>query len=131
FFPECQSEGHHSITTSARVSIIVGISIPIAFAVLRFIRSSKRVGTSIGRSLGFVPLIKPPVVGPFRIGATRMPKHPDNRNSTPLLSYGRQGPSGRPAKEGDELAATHPDSSDLQSGKDMFRLKPSDPEYPL
>src|SRR5262249_37013317 len=46
----------HSITASARVSIIGGSSRPIAFAVLRLITSSNLVACSIGRSAGLVPL---------------------------------------------------------------------------
>src|SRR5262249_46273132 len=45
----------HSITSSARNRIEVGISMPIALAVLRFTTNSNLLGCSIGRSAGFVP----------------------------------------------------------------------------
>jgi hypothetical protein len=45
----------HSITSSARSSIAVGISMPIALAVFRFTINSYVVGCSIGRSAGFAP----------------------------------------------------------------------------
>src|SRR3954471_2825240 len=51
----------HSITSSARKRSAVGISMPIAFAVFRFMTNSYLVGCSIGRSTGFVPLRMLPV----------------------------------------------------------------------
>src|SRR5262245_47115447 len=45
----------HSITSSARSRRDVGISTPIALAVLRLITNSNLVGCSIGRSAGFAP----------------------------------------------------------------------------
>src|SRR5262249_33027263 len=45
----------HSITSSARVSMVGAMSRPSALAVLRLITSSKRVGCSTGRSPGFAP----------------------------------------------------------------------------
>ena len=47
---------HHSITSSAVASSLSGMVTPSAFAVLRFIRSSNVVGSSIGKSPGFAPL---------------------------------------------------------------------------
>src|SRR5262249_27507679 len=46
----------HSITSSARASSVVGISRPMALAVLRLNTSSYRVGAWTGRSAGFSPL---------------------------------------------------------------------------
>src|SRR5262245_27156428 len=46
----------HSITSSARVSIVGGRSRPNALAALRLITSSNFVGCSTGRSAGFKPL---------------------------------------------------------------------------
>ena len=46
----------HSITLSARVRRLGGISRPSAFAVFRLITSSNLVGCSTGRSAGFAPL---------------------------------------------------------------------------
>src|SRR5262245_60566494 len=46
----------HSITSSARASIIGGISRPIAFAVLTLITSVNLVGRSIGKSAALAPL---------------------------------------------------------------------------
>jgi hypothetical protein len=46
----------YSITSSARVSRIGGISRPIALAVLRLMTSSNVVGCSIGSSAGLAPL---------------------------------------------------------------------------
>jgi hypothetical protein len=46
----------YSITSSARVSMVGGTAKPIAFAVLRLMTSSKRVGCSTGRSAGLAPL---------------------------------------------------------------------------
>ena len=43
---------HHSITSSARSRIAVGISTPMALAVLRFTTISNFVGCSIGKSAG-------------------------------------------------------------------------------
>ena len=51
----------HSITSSARSSIAVGNSMPIALAVLRLTTNSNFVACSTGRSAGFAP---------FRILAT-------------------------------------------------------------
>src|SRR5262249_60525725 len=48
--------GSHSITSSARASIIGGISRPIAFAVLTLITSVNLVGRSIGKSAALAPL---------------------------------------------------------------------------
>ena len=45
----------HSITSSARVSMIGGMSRLIDFAVLRLITSSNFVGCSTGRSAGLAP----------------------------------------------------------------------------
>src|SRR6516164_7991240 len=45
----------HSITSSARVSRVGAMLRPIAFAVLRLITNSNRVGCSTGRSVGFAP----------------------------------------------------------------------------
>src|SRR5262249_35624466 len=45
----------HSITLSARSTSPLGISWPIAFAVLRLMISSNLLGCSTGRSAGFVP----------------------------------------------------------------------------
>jgi anti-sigma-K factor RskA len=45
----------HSITSSARVSMVGEISRPMAFAVLRLITISNLVGCSTGRSPGFAP----------------------------------------------------------------------------
>src|SRR5262245_5819279 len=45
----------HSITSSARASRLGGTSRPSAFAVLRLITSSNRLGRSIGRSAGLAP----------------------------------------------------------------------------
>src|SRR4051794_24253032 len=47
---------HHSITSSARPSKVVGKSSPSALAVLRLITSSYLVGACTGRSAGFSPL---------------------------------------------------------------------------
>src|SRR5271169_1578331 len=46
----------HSITSSARVSNCAGTSTPSAFAVWRFITSSRVVGNCTGRSPGLEPL---------------------------------------------------------------------------
>src|SRR5262245_22842401 len=46
----------HSITSSARVSNVVGTSRPSVLAVLRLITSSYLVGACTGRSAGFSPL---------------------------------------------------------------------------
>src|SRR5262249_48324513 len=46
----------HSITSSASVSNLSGISRPSAFAVLRLITNSNFVGSITGRSPGFSPL---------------------------------------------------------------------------
>ena len=46
----------YSITSSAVASSLSGMVTPSAFAVLRFIRSSNVVGSSIGKSPGFAPL---------------------------------------------------------------------------
>ena len=46
---------HHSITSSARRRIEVGISMPIALAVFRFTTISNFVGCSIGKSEGMAP----------------------------------------------------------------------------
>ncbi len=46
----------HSITSSARVRRLGGISRPSAFAVFKLITSSYLVGCSTGRSAGFAPL---------------------------------------------------------------------------
>jgi len=45
----------HSITSSARPSMVAGTVMPSAFAVLRLITSSNLVGCSTGRSLGLAP----------------------------------------------------------------------------
>src|SRR5262245_58806986 len=45
----------HSITLSARSTSPAGTSWPIAFAVLRLMTSSNRVGCSTGRSAGLMP----------------------------------------------------------------------------
>src|SRR5262249_32452467 len=45
----------HSITSSARVSMVGGTSRPSAFAVFRLITSSYLVGACTGRSAGFSP----------------------------------------------------------------------------
>src|SRR5262245_40792874 len=45
----------HSITSSARSNIDVGIVTPIALAVPRFTTSSNMVGCSIGKSAGLAP----------------------------------------------------------------------------
>jgi len=45
----------HSITSSARASMVGAISRPMAFAVLRLITISNFVGCSTGRSAGFAP----------------------------------------------------------------------------
>src|SRR5262245_26494113 len=45
----------HSITSSARASIVGGTSWPSAFAVLRLMTSSNLVGACTGRSAGFAP----------------------------------------------------------------------------
>src|SRR5262249_21507078 len=47
---------HHSITSSARASSVVGISRPSAFAVFRLTTNSYLVGACTGRSAGFSPL---------------------------------------------------------------------------
>jgi hypothetical protein len=47
----------YSITSSARASSIGGISRPSPFAVATFMISSNFVGSSTGKSPGFVPLI--------------------------------------------------------------------------
>src|SRR5262245_31962284 len=47
---------HHSITSSARASMIGGISRPIALAVLTLITSVNLVGRSIGKSAALAPL---------------------------------------------------------------------------
>jgi hypothetical protein len=49
------AQGGHSITLSARASMDGGISMPRAFAVVRFAINSKRVGRSAGISDGWVP----------------------------------------------------------------------------
>jgi hypothetical protein len=46
----------HSITSSARVSMVGAMSRPIAFAALRLITSVNLVGRSIGKSAAFAPL---------------------------------------------------------------------------
>src|SRR6266700_4835957 len=46
----------YSITSSARVRRLGGISRPSAFAVLRLMTNSNLVGNSTGRSAGFAPL---------------------------------------------------------------------------
>src|SRR5262249_55238905 len=53
---EPPSASHHSITSSARASILSGISMPSVFAVLTLITSSNFVGSITGRSPGFSPL---------------------------------------------------------------------------
>ena len=45
----------HSITSSARASIVGGMVRPSAFAVFRLITNSKIVGCSTGRSAGLAP----------------------------------------------------------------------------
>src|SRR5215831_18766506 len=50
------SAPHHSITSSARASMIGGISRPIALAVLTLITSVNLVGRSIGKSAALAPL---------------------------------------------------------------------------
>src|SRR5262249_40412354 len=47
---------HHSITSSARASRVVGTSSPSVFAVLRLITNSYLVGACTGSSAGFSPL---------------------------------------------------------------------------
>src|SRR5215207_7242979 len=54
--PTTEMGGLYSITSSARVSTVAGISTPSVFAVLRFTTSSNLVGCSTGRSDGFAPL---------------------------------------------------------------------------
>src|SRR6516165_3902400 len=49
----------HSITSSARTSIVGGISRPSACAVLRLITNSNAVGSSTGRSAGRAPFRDP------------------------------------------------------------------------
>src|SRR6266481_7752502 len=46
----------HSMTSSARVSMVGAMSRPIAFAVLRLITSLNLVGRSIGKSAALAPL---------------------------------------------------------------------------
>src|SRR5215470_11040187 len=55
-----RAPSYHSITSSARASTVVGMSMPSALAVLRLITSSNLVGCSTGRSAG----------SPFRILST-------------------------------------------------------------
>src|SRR5262249_17194851 len=47
---------HHSITSSARASSVVGISRPSALAVARLMTNSNLVGCITGRSDGLAPL---------------------------------------------------------------------------
>src|SRR5262249_48138719 len=47
---------HHSITSLARASTVVGTSRPSAFAALRLMTNSYLVGACTGRSPGFSPL---------------------------------------------------------------------------
>src|SRR5262245_30373126 len=51
-----RAASHHSITSSARASIVVGTSRPSVLAVLRLSTSSYLVGACTGRSPGFSPL---------------------------------------------------------------------------
>jgi ABC-type methionine transport system permease subunit len=51
-----QTEQAYSITSSARASMIGGISRPIALAVLTLITSVNLVGRSIGKSAALAPL---------------------------------------------------------------------------
>jgi hypothetical protein len=66
----------HSITSSARASSVVGISMPSAFAVLRLMTISYFVGACTGRSAGFSPLRydrrSSPRGGTDRSGLSRM-----------------------------------------------------------
>jgi hypothetical protein len=54
--PQTEVDEPHSITSSARESIMDDISNPSAFAVLRLIRNSNFVGCSTGKSAGFYRL---------------------------------------------------------------------------
>jgi hypothetical protein len=56
FVPQTEVDEPHSITSSARESIMDDISNPSAFAVLRLIRNSNFVGCSTGKSAGFYRL---------------------------------------------------------------------------
>src|SRR5215831_19213781 len=49
------TEGHHSMTSSARASSIGGMVMPSAFAVLRLMTSANLVGNSTGKSPGLLP----------------------------------------------------------------------------
>jgi len=53
--PTAEVDEPHSITSSARESIMDDISNPSAFAVLRLIRNSNFVGCSTGKSAAFAP----------------------------------------------------------------------------
>ena len=55
--PDATAPNGYSMSSSARVSRLAGISIPSAFAVLRLITSSKWFGCSIGSSAGLAPLM--------------------------------------------------------------------------
>jgi hypothetical protein len=52
----CSKQHRYSITSSARASMMGGISRPIAFAVLTLITSVNLVGRSIGKSAALAPL---------------------------------------------------------------------------
>ena len=51
----CTAASPHSITSSAKVRSLGGISIPSAFEVLRLITNSNLVGCITGRSFGLIP----------------------------------------------------------------------------
>lgn len=53
--PSRPASRFHSITPSARASIVAGTSMPRAFAVRRLITNSNFVGCSMGRSAGLAP----------------------------------------------------------------------------
>ena len=52
----CSKNGDYSITSSARASSEVEMTVPIVFAVLRLMTSSNCVGCCTGRSEGLAPL---------------------------------------------------------------------------
>jgi hypothetical protein len=54
----------YSITSSARSRIEIGTSMPRALAVLKLITSSNFVGSSTGKSAGFIPRSTFPAIPP-------------------------------------------------------------------